>query len=357
MYGAYEATGPDRDGTGGPPGTGGGTRTGRGGARWPGVLLEAAPFVLGLALTLTLFSGTRDRLGDRIATHFSGGGTADDWGATSSYPWVCLALFGGLALLFGLGTALPGASLALRSAWTATGWGTAGLLGYLLSAVLVVNAHAVADGKEVRLSWVHLVAGLGAALLAAAVGTLVRRLMPPAWRGPEPGSLPGAAERLTLRPGERAGWSAHNTSAVLTGIGAGAFLLGTGLLAAGLVGAGLPLLLAGLLTFALSTVRVTVDRHGLTVAAGYLPWPRTRIALDQVATARAQHVRALEWGGWGYRVSPRGTGVILRSGEALVVRRDDGRDFAVTTRDARTAAALLNTLAADGDGSPRPGGG
>ncbi|WEH29757.1 DUF1648 domain-containing protein [Streptomyces sp. AM 3-1-1] len=357
MHGGHGAKGPDRNGTGGPPGTGGGAGTSRGGARWPGALLEAAPFVVGLAVTVAIFLGTRDKLGDRIATHFSGGGTADDWAATSSYPWVCLALFGGLALLFGLGTALPGASLAARSAWTATGWGTAGLLGYLLSAVLVVNAGAVADGTEARLSWVQLVAGLGAALLAAAAGALVRRLLPSAWRGPERGPLPGAAERLTLRPGERAGWSAHNTSAVLTGIGAGTFLLGAGLLAAGLVGAGLPLLLAGLLTFALSAVRVTVDRHGLTVAAGYLPWPRTRIALDQVATARAQHVRALEWGGWGYRVSPRGTGVILHSGEALVVRREDGRDFAVTTRDARTAAALLNTLAADGDGSPRPGGG
>ncbi|MFJ4437130.1 DUF1648 domain-containing protein [Streptomyces sp. NPDC088923] len=322
------------------------------------MLLEAAPFAAGFAVTMAFFLVRRDELGDRVATHFSGGGTADDWGATSSYPWVCLALFGGLALLFGLGAALPGAGLSGRSAWTATGWGTAGLLGYLLSAVLVVNAHAVADGAEARLPWAQLVAGLGAALLAAAAGTMLRRLMPSVPHGSEREPLPGAPERLALRPGERAGWSAHNTSALLTGLGAGTFLLGTSLLAAGLVGTGLPLMLAGLLIFALSAVRVTVDRHGLTVAAGYLPWPRTRIGLDQVATARAQHVSALEWGGWGYRVSARGTGVILRSGEALVVRRENGRDFAVTTRDARTAAALLNTLAAGGDGSsPRPGGG
>ncbi|WP_431036708.1 DUF1648 domain-containing protein [Streptomyces sp. P6-2-1] len=356
MYGGHEAKRPDGNSTGGPPRTGG-VGTGGGGARWPGMLLDAAPFLVGLAVTVVFYLRTRDKLGDRIATHFSGSGTADDWGATSTYPWVCLAVFGGLALVFGLGAALPGAGRAARSAWTVIGWGTAGLLGYLLSAVLVVNTQASAEG-DVRLSWVQLVAGLGAALLAAGLGALVRRLLPPALRGPERGPLPGAPERLTLRPGELAGWSAHNTSAVLTGMGAGIFLLGVGLLAAGLVGAGLPLLLAGLLTFALSAVRVTVDRHGLTVAAGYLPWPRTRIGLDQVATARAQHVRALEWGGWGYRVSPRGTGVILHSGEALVVRREDGRDFAVTTRDARTAAALLNTLAAREDGSsPRPGGG
>ncbi|NED89759.1 DUF1648 domain-containing protein, partial [Streptomyces sp. SID11233] len=186
MYGGHEAKGPGGNGTGGPPGPGGGTGAGGGrGARWPGVLLEVAPFVAGFAATIAFFLSTRDKLGDRIATHFSGGGTADDWGATSGYPWVCLALFGGLALLFGLGAALPGAGLSARSGWTATGWGTAGLLGYLLSAVLLVNAHAVADGTGARLPWAQLVAGLAAALLAAGAGTLLRRLLPPAAHGAE----------------------------------------------------------------------------------------------------------------------------------------------------------------------------
>lgn len=36
---------------------------------------------------------------------------------------------------------------------------------------------------------------------------------------------------------------------------------------------------------------------------------------------------------------------MLRSGEALVVRRAGGREFAVTVDDSATAAALLNTLA------------
>ncbi|WP_234010411.1 DUF1648 domain-containing protein [Streptomyces sp. SPB074] len=322
------------------------------------MLFEAAPFAVGLAVTIAFYLRTRGELGDRIATHFSGGGTADDWGATSSYPWLCLALFGGLALLFGLGAGLPGMSGGARTTWTVTGWGTAGLLAWLLSAVLLVNADASADGTEARLPWAQLLAGLAAGLLAAGAGTLLRRLLPAGARGPEPEPPQGAVERLPLRPGERAGWSAYNTSVAFVGIGGVTFLAGGGLLAAGLVGAGASLLLAGLLVVALSAVRVTVDRHGLTVTAGRLPWPRTRIALDQVSAARAQEVRALDWGGWGYRVSARGTGVILRSGEALVVRKEDGRDFAVTTRDARTAAALLNTLAERGSGSsPRPGGG
>jgi hypothetical protein len=321
------------------------------------VLVDTAPFLVGLVVTVVIFLGTRERLGDRIATHFSGGGAADGWGATSSYPWVCLALFGGLALLFGAGSALPWAGRGGRGAWSATGWGTAGLLGYLLSAVLLVNAHAGPDETGIRLPWWQLTAGLGAALLAAGAGALLRRAAPGNPAGPGPKPLPGAPERLTLRPGQRAGWSVYNTSAVLGTAAAGTFLLGVVLLALGQVGIGVALLPAGLAVFALSAVRVTVDRHGLTVAPGHLPGPRVRIGLDQVATARAQDIRALEWGGWGYRVSPRGTGVVLRSGEALVVRRKDGRDFAVTTRDARTAAALLNTLATPGENAtPRPGG-
>ncbi|MCZ0980282.1 hypothetical protein O1L60_18300 [Streptomyces diastatochromogenes] len=61
---------------------------------------------------------------------------------------------------------------------------------------------------------------------------------------------------------------------------------------------------------------------------------------------RRPEISALgDFGGWGYRVRAHRTGVVVRSGEALVVRRTGGREFAVTVPDARTAAALLNTLA------------
>ncbi len=96
---------------------------------------------------------------------------------------------------------------------------------------------------------------------------------------------------------------------------------------------------------ALARVRVTVDRRGLTVRPALVPRPRVRVPLDEIAGATARDVDPVsEFGGWGYRVRPRRTGVVLRSGEALVVRRDNGHEFAVTVSDAHTAAALLNTL-------------
>ncbi|NEE44119.1 DUF1648 domain-containing protein, partial [Streptomyces sp. SID8455] len=51
-----------------------------------------------------------------------------------------------------------------------------------------------------------------------------------------------------------------------------------------------------------------------------------------------------EFGGWGYRIRPGRTGFIVRSGEAIVARQANGREFAVTVEDSATGAALLNTL-------------
>jgi hypothetical protein len=82
------------------------------------------------------------------------------------------------------------------------------------------------------------------------------------------------------------------------------------------------------------------------VAVGPLGWPRYRIPADDVAEATAADVGALQFGGWGYRVLPGAHGLILRSGEALLVRRrSNGRLFAVTVDDAATAAGLLSTYA------------
>jgi hypothetical protein len=49
-----------------------------------------------------------------------------------------------------------------------------------------------------------------------------------------------------------------------------------------------------------------------------------------------------ELGGWGYRVRPERSGFVLRSGEGIVLRLTDGREFVVTVDDAATAAALFN---------------
>ncbi|MCF2530830.1 hypothetical protein [Yinghuangia soli] len=93
---------------------------------------------------------------------------------------------------------------------------------------------------------------------------------------------------------------------------------------------------------AFAVVRVTVDGEGVTIVYGPLPRPRTRIPLARIAGAGTREVRAFrEFGGWGYRIRPGASGVVMRSGEALEVRLRTGSLFVVTTDGADEAARVL----------------
>lgn len=92
---------------------------------------------------------------------------------------------------------------------------------------------------------------------------------------------------------------------------------------------------------------VVADDDGVRVyGSGFLPFLRTGAA--QVRSAEAREIAALDYGGWGLRVSGRGVGYIADSGPALVVRRRSGSDriYSVgTLEDAQRMAALLNRRA------------
>ncbi|OON81215.1 hypothetical protein B1H18_07565 [Streptomyces tsukubensis] len=303
--------------------------------------LTVAPFLLALVLVLSLRAAWRNSLPSPLATHFSGGGSADDSVGHAAFVAVCVGLFVGLAALFAFGAAKgrPRGTGGL-GAWTAIGYATGGFLGYLMTAVLVANRGLV-DGAQAQFPLWHLGAAAGVAAVAAVAGLLLSRLIPaPGTTGPEP-----SVARMRLRPGETAVWTARANSSWMFATGLLLVLAGLGMLTVGAArSGGVGALLGGLLVAAVSSPSVTVDRRGLTVAARPLSWPRVRVALDQIERADARRISAMAYGGWGYRVTARGSGIILRSGEAVVVRRKSGREFVVTVRDAGAAAALLNTL-------------
>lgn len=294
-------------------------------------LLAAPPFLLALAIGLLLFALWRDRLPDRLATHFGGDGRPDGYTATGAYPAIAAAL------LLALGLAWT-AFVRRRLLWGA--WATAGFAGALLALLLRGNLD-VPDPAEARLPLAVLTVALAVAALAGAAGLALTRLVPP--EPPRP--VTAAAPRLDLGAGERAGWTRTTGSPTMTLLG-GAFLLAALVVpffapwpyalipaAVGLPGA------------ALGRLRVTADHRGLTLRPALMSRPRLRLPLDTVAAARTRHVDAVaDFGGWGYRLRPGATGVILRSGPALAVRRRDGREFVVTVADAETAAGLLNAL-------------
>lgn len=108
----------------------------------------------------------------------------------------------------------------------------------------------------------------------------------------------------------------------------------------GCVAAGL-LMLFGTLAFV--HVAVRVDQKCLEVRCGHLGLPRRRILLSHVVGAEfAPQVSPRQWGGWGYRWRPeRGTAVIVRRGEGLVLNLGDGHKFTVTVDDAEAAVRVI----------------
>ncbi|MFF1418645.1 hypothetical protein [Streptomyces sp. NPDC058280] len=108
----------------------------------------------------------------------------------------------------------------------------------------------------------------------------------------------------------------------------------------GCVAAGL-LMLFGTLAFVHVAVRVEGDC--LEVRCGHMGLPRRRILLAHVVDADfVPRVTPRQWGGWGYRWRPEmGTAVVVRRGEALVLKLGDGRIFTVTVDDAEAAVRVI----------------
>ncbi|MFJ9663241.1 hypothetical protein G3I20_22175 [Streptomyces sp. SID8111] len=108
----------------------------------------------------------------------------------------------------------------------------------------------------------------------------------------------------------------------------------------GCIAAGL-LVLFGTLAFV--HVALRVDEDHLEVRCGHIGVPRRRIPLSHVAGADfAPHVTPRHWGGWGYRWRPeKGTAVVVRRGEGVVLRLWDGHTFTVTVDDAEAAVRVI----------------
>ncbi|MEU8761335.1 hypothetical protein [Streptomyces sp. NPDC048659] len=111
----------------------------------------------------------------------------------------------------------------------------------------------------------------------------------------------------------------------------------------GCVAAGV-LVLFGTLAFV--HVAVRVDDDAMEVRCGHIGVPRRRIPLSHVVDADFEpSVTPRQWGGWGYRWRPeKGTAVVVRRGEGLVLRLGDGRTFTVTVDDAEAAVRAIRGL-------------
>jgi len=166
-------------------------------------------------------------------------------------------------------------------------------------------------------------------------------------------------------------WTGHATSRlqwVLAGVGAAFVALGVLLtLDTGYDDGSAPFLMsvvgcfaAGLLalfgTIAFVKVRVHVDARALEVRCGPFGLPRRHIPLEKITDAEFQaHVTPCHWGGWGYRWRPeKGSAVIVRRGEGVLLRLADGHTFTVTVDGAEEAVRDIRARLQGEDGELKP---
>jgi hypothetical protein len=272
------------------------------------------------------------RLPDPIAVHWAANGSPDG----SMGFWVSLAFLGGFWAFVWLGLLVAG----YRGVPSSPALAVVYFLGGLLSAVQIaivdrnLNAEDWRAAGEVEWWGAALVVGAGVAagvggwFLGSGAGFMSAPL--------EAGAVPSAG----LADDEAGDWV--GTATVWWPVLLAAASLGT----IPFVPAMwrwvplLPAVLVGLFT----AVTVIVDRRGVTVAFGWFGWPRRRIALREIDRAEVVDVRPIAYGGWGYRIRPGATALILRRGPGIRVVRSERRDFVVTVDDPVSGAGVLNDL-------------
>ncbi|PFG42679.1 uncharacterized protein DUF1648 [Isoptericola jiangsuensis] len=305
----------------------------------------SAAAAVGLVLAAAVVTlAAQDDLPARVASHWGPGGVPDDTMALTTFLWADVALVLSLVALFSAISLAWGSSASTRRMTAAANVWSGGL-GATLLLVTVVLQRGVTDVSTVAMPGGALVAVLlGPLVLAVPAALLVAG--DPAQPATDP--VEPDAARAGLAADERAVWFRTTQGGPGTVIAVVAILTVT-LLAIVLQMWALlavPVLLVGVFA-AMFSFTVRVDSAGMRVRSA-LGWPRTQVPADEVVRASVVDVSPLgDFGGWGWRVGFHGgrVGVVLRSGEGLLVERTGERSLVVTVDDAATAAALLNTMA------------
>ncbi|MFQ4148413.1 hypothetical protein AAGW05_06910 [Arthrobacter sp. LAPM80] len=283
----------------------------------------------------------RDILPAELASHWSGTGRPDDFMSTGATLTVALLLTGipavsGLVAAFfsGLRPAILRGTLGFAGMISGMGAAT-----WLISAGLTLRAGSAEDAI---LGW--WLAALVASFLFGAI---------PYFIAPKPKFTTTEFERrMPLGEQEAGAWSRTITSKTLLWLPAvllvsmGAFFIPAfteGDLSSAWIGSG-AMLLSAILVALIAHMHVTVDWRGLRIVSTLGRIPLKRIRLDDIVSVEVAEIRPVEWGGWGYRVMPGRSAVVMGAGPGLIVTTTAHKQFAVTVGDPETAASLLLAL-------------
>jgi len=305
------------------------------------------------AIVLLTWFAWRDRLPEELPTHWSGDGPADSSTAAGTF-WIAVFTVTVLAAVVGSVVALArisgrwtrraiAASLGATAAFAASMW---------------IGSSAPALGVTDPLT-VHLGPWILLALFSPAYGLVQLGVLPP---GEDPRVADLRSERIAPREvgaGQTVAWSHNVTSKLFVTVTAlmTALTMAIGFTVSRAVGGVtltvtlLVMILSTLLVAAFCGFRVTVDWRGLRVTSMLFGFPLKRIVPEQIARVDVAMIDPMQWGGWGYRVMPGSSAIVLRRGPGLVVTQTDSRQFAITLDlPEEPAAVLLHVAQSQGKG-------
>ncbi|MEU4016494.1 DUF1648 domain-containing protein [Microbacterium sp. NPDC028030] len=314
------------------------------------IVAVVVPIVI-TAVALLVLIAWLPGLPEQVATHWGVNG-ADGFGPPSTFIW----------LLIGVGLVLPLLMAITTLASVGAHWGGAARLMGALAAGMAVFAAVMCLGSlamQRDLTDPSDVPGIGGIMAlcfaALVVVSAVAWIVQPRVRA-EQGRTLEPRHSVAVAKGERVVWVGTTSMprgplVFLVLVQLGLVALAAFMLIAGVEGAWIVVLVVIFVAFALlatSSFRVRVTPEGFA-ARSLLGWPRIRIPLAEVESARAVEISPFgEFGGWGWRISVDGrTGIVMRRGSAIEVSRRDRRPFIATIDGAEEAAALLQAYVDD----------
>lgn len=279
-----------------------------------------------------------NRLPDPVASHWGGSGPDGSLGRLTDLLVLALAT---TAMAYGPLIAarfpMPRSQAQLLIATASAG---SVLLAGLRLASLSANLDAARWQEAEPLGGTTIAAVVAAAVLAFNLGWFAASSRPDPPRAPtiDPAAVP-------VRPGEAVVWTGGAS-------GRTPVLVAVVLLVIAAVGALVAppetrtvlvvvLPVVALAVAAFGQARTTIGPRGVTVACGWLGFPRLQVPIEDVSDVVVEDVTPMSYGGWGLRQVPGATAVVVRRGEALRIERHRGRAFVVTVDGAPSAAGVL----------------
>lgn len=298
----------------------------------------SALLLLPVVAMLAALGAWRDRLPDPLPRHWNFAGEVDGTtGLVAFTVWVVGAV--GVLTVVGLVLVWAVRSRDVAGFSAALAGGLAWFMGALYIGTLLESLDA-ARAEDVALPLLAIVVG---GVVALAVGFALAKLVPALPSGEQTVDAP--ANSLTFDVDEKVVWIGSASSRALRWIGvAVAAVGGVGVPVAGQ--GSLILVLVGVVVALTSTVATRIDDAGVRVRWTALGVVGTTTPLAEVVGVEVTEARPGEWGGWGYRMSSRGSAHLVRAGEAIVLHRRGRKDLLITVDGADQARGVVAGLIA-----------